>query len=161
MSSSQIVIAGQQICEPINVLTNYCKKYPKTIKRFDQYACTSHEPKITEVLVNRTLILNSRIGNLGSREIKNFVNKSIDWSIINPNVSLIEANPLEDGGLYDHAAEIYRAFYSFNIKDGKISKVLYLYRPNFFQYLIVASKKLSTSSDYRSESTKCTKPKIC
>ena len=137
----QVVIAGHTIRDPLNTLATYCKKYHKTIKSFDQFAYTQTEIRITEDLVKRTKILNSRIGNRGSHEVKNFVNKPIDWSVVNSKVSLIDADPLDDDGLYDHAEKIYKNYFQFNVRDGKVSKVLYLFRPNFFPILDSRVKK--------------------
>jgi len=131
----KIVIAGRVKPIKINVVIGYITDRKQTASEFDLRTGTFSV--VDERLIKATRIINSRISN---RESNWFISRSesAPWEKLGPKMTLLQADPMNRGGLYDDALSLWNHFDTdapTGIADGKISKVLHAMRPNFFPIL--------------------------
>lgn len=125
-----ITVAGEQVPSPFERLVTYASDYSGTVRRYD-LAEQADAFALSREDVQRTRVIASRISN---RELDWLVarGESAPWGQVDPAADLVDADPGEKGGLYDHANTLYEHFRSDaprNLNIAKISKVLYLKRP--------------------------------
>jgi hypothetical protein len=130
-----LVIAHKKVLDGIGALERYAHEHGRTLDRYDVAGLSPDG--ITHTTVKATRSLASRI----SREEELwFVERAPkpDWSAVKPKWTLRDADPLQTGGVFDFAAQVfdvYLAAAESGINVGKISKVLHLVRPSLFPVL--------------------------
>ncbi|GIF75066.1 DUF6308 family protein [Asanoa siamensis] len=135
MSVPPIDVAGWKIDDPLEVVAGWCRANPGVLRRFDFVAGTA--PALTPELVAATLAADSRTNRAQAAWL---LTKSAGapWDVVPPAATLAEADPLEQGGLYEAAEALYGHFYRDRprgIDHTKISTCLYLTRPALFPVL--------------------------
>ena len=114
-------------------IQRYVSKHAGTIRGFDMVAGTSPNVLSPELVI-ATRKVSSRISNA---ELEWFVDKgsSAPWDAVGLDEGFADADVLEVHGLYDRATNLWNYFAVDSprgIADAKISKVLFLMRPNTF-----------------------------
>jgi hypothetical protein len=125
-----ITIAGKRVPDPFERLAAYASRYSSTLIRYD--LAGQDEPfTLSRDEVRRTRKIASRISD---RERDWFVERgqTAPWTQVEADADLGDADPEQEGGLYDRADALYQHFRSEaprNVNMAKISKVLHLKRP--------------------------------
>lgn len=125
-----VEIAGQQVTDPLAVLTHYASTYGTTLRRFDLTGI-GNPNQLTLDEVERTRIVASRISR---REAEWFLDQAqrAPWSTVDPGLSLADLDPDADLATYRAAEALYRHFRDAaprGVAMAKISKVLHIKRP--------------------------------
>ncbi|MFC7024615.1 DUF6308 family protein [Promicromonospora thailandica] len=129
-------VAGRVVGDPFKELAEYGQRYWDTVARYD-LAGAADPVALSAAEVARTRVIGSRISNAQSNW---FVRRSITapWDLVPPSVSLADADPALDDGLYTAANALYEHFRSdapTGIARAKIHKVLHLKRPGLIPVL--------------------------
>lgn len=131
----EMFLAGTRISDASRIIDQFVENHPKTIHDYDGLAGSSSE--LTYEMAMATVIVNSH---LGKNEAEWFVerSRSAPWELLEADARLEDADPSIEGGLYDAALRVFEHFEKATpsgVAQGKISKVLYLMRPNLFPIL--------------------------
>jgi len=130
-----LVIAGKEVLDGIGALERYARDHGRTLDRYD---VAGRSPDgVTYATVKATRSLASRIS---LEEGRWFVEGAPrpNWSAAKPEWTFCDADPLQVGGVFDVAAQIFDGYLRAapsGINVGKISKVLHLVRPSLFPIL--------------------------
>jgi hypothetical protein len=125
-----VTIAGEEVPDPFERLVAYAGRYSATLIQYDLAA--QEDPfALTCDEVRRTRKIASRISD---RERDWFLERgqSAPWTHVDPHADLGDADPGQEGGVYDRADALYQHFRTDaprNVNMAKISKVLHLKRP--------------------------------
>ncbi len=126
------------------------REHPRTAKEFDalsgSFAAIDRDPE------RATRVFSSRISDDELRWFE-LAGRSAPWNLVDSASKLVEADPNEDGGLYDGALELWSHFddrRKRGVAHAKMSKILHAMRPNFF--LILDSIILKRYRRYARES---------
>src|ERR1700733_3335719 len=133
-----LVVAGSTVGDPIAVVLDYLQTRYPTIAKYDAAAGTSEV--ITDLLVNATRgpwQMNSRISHWEAHWLVNR-SQSAPWRKVPTDAELVDADPNEDGELFDNAEELWNHFWRARPKGiaiAKLSMILHLTRPSLFPLL--------------------------
>ena len=131
----KISVAGVEKTVSSRVVLDYLREHPRTAKEFD--ALSGSFAAIDRDLIRATRVFSSRISDVELRWFE-LAGRSAPWNLVDSASKLVEADPNEDGGLYDGALELWSHFddrRKRGVAHAKISKVLHAMRPNFFPIL--------------------------
>ena len=108
-----------------------------TVDKCDRHAGGWEMLTREAILSTRRPFLNSRISNA---QVEWFLDRgrSAPFASLEPDDDIREANPVENGGLYDRMLNVYEHFWTqapAGVSVGKIHKVLYVMRPRLFPIL--------------------------
>lgn len=125
-----ITIAGRQVTNPFEQLVSYAERYGGTLLHYD-LADPGAPFALSAEDIQRTRKIASRISN---RELAWLLERAqtAPWRDVAPDADLGDADPGEEGGLYDRADALYQHFRTAaprGVNIAKISKVLYPKRP--------------------------------
>lgn len=129
-----IAVAGVTVNDPFDAVTKYAERYGDTLRRYDA-AGPGAPNQLTMDEVARTRVIASRISN---KEAGWIVERaaSAPWDAVPLDARLVDADPDEQGGLYDAARALYDHFFGTpGISTAKVSKVLHLKRPHLYPVL--------------------------
>lgn len=135
-STPSISIAGRVVENPAAVIAAYIRKHHKTVRDYDLLAGTLGDVITPEAIAATRLVSSHMRHTEGDWFIRQGL--SAPWNRVPAGARLVDADPLENGGLYDDAVDLYDHFARTapaGIKRAKISKVLYLMRPGLIPIL--------------------------
>ncbi len=132
----KVEIAGNVIEDPVEAVARYVTENERMIRDYD-LGDHGDPNEITARDVLSTRYTRTRIEGYG---LQYFVDESrkAPWDLVPPGARLHDADPREEGGLYDDAEELYRSFYSGRrqgITTAKIHIVLHYKRQELFPLL--------------------------
>ena len=135
--SPAIVVGGRVVRDPAHAIVRYLERHGGTVIHYDFRAATFDQINLDLVRATRSPWMGSRIS---AKEAAWIIGRGIiaPWAAIPLDAQLKEADPLAEGGLYDQAAALWGHFWDArpaNVSTAKISKVLYLMRPELFPIL--------------------------
>lgn len=125
----QAEIGGRAVPDPVGVVARFIEKHEDAIRHYDLF--DQEDPnRISPRDVLATKHIDARID--GS-QLQFFMDRGrkAPWVNVPVGLTLAEADPGEEGGVYDDALEFYRHFYrnrQRGLSSAKIHKVLYLKR---------------------------------
>ncbi|MGH3443660.1 MAG: DUF6308 family protein [Nitriliruptorales bacterium] len=133
----EFVMAGAPVEDPVGAVATYIANHERVIAEYDLAERPGGPNEISARDVLQTRITNLRIT---SSELQYFVDRSFNapWQLLPEGARLVDADPTVEGGLYDDAEELYRAFYNGRPRGmvpGKIHVILHFKRPTFFPIL--------------------------
>lgn len=133
----KIFVAGKPIENSTEVVRSYLLDHPKTVREFDLQTGTHSE--VSDLLIKSTCIFSSRISEKQGKELIKRASTA-PWDCLDFNDCLADADPAEQGGLYDKGLELWNHFtidwpWPAGIGEAKVSKVLHAMRPSFFPIL--------------------------
>lgn len=133
----EFVVAGTPIEDPVGVVAAYVAENQRMLTEYDLVERPGGPNEVTARDVLQTRYTNLRIS---SSDLQYFIDTSFKapWELVPEGSRLADADPTVEGGLYDDAEELYRAFYSGRprgMMPGKIHVVLHFKRPAFFPIL--------------------------
>lgn len=110
-STMELVIAGRDIDDPVEAVARWVAENERMIREFDLTEPPGGPEAITAQDVLLTRYTRVRIG---SDELQFFVDRSHDapWELVPSDAHIVDADPDEEGGLYDAAEELYNHFYT-------------------------------------------------
>lgn len=133
----QVEIAGRPIEDPVGAVESYVRANERTIRKYD----LADPPGGPNELTAQDLLLTrwTRV-RVDSGEIQYFVDNSpgAPWNEVPVDAALVDADPNEEGGLYDAAEAFYMHFYNGRrrgITPVKIHTCLHLKRRNLIPLL--------------------------
>jgi hypothetical protein len=133
----ELAIADRPIDDPIGAVDRYVRDNERTIREFD----LADPPGGSNELTAQDLLLTrwTRV-RVDSGEIQYFVDNSpsAPWSDVPVDAALVDADPNEEGGLYDAAEALYMHFYNGRrrgITPVKIHTCVHLKRRNLIPLL--------------------------
>lgn len=132
----RIELAGRPIDDPVEVVARYLREHERDIRDYDLHEQDSRDA-VTARDVLATKGVSSRIA---GGELQYFIDNSptAPWRDVPHDAHLADADPDEEGGLYDAAEALHMHFFSGRrrgISPAKISKVLHLKRPALYPIL--------------------------
>jgi hypothetical protein len=134
--TGEIRVAGKTVSDPVGVWKKYSRDLSGTLTGYDRAGVHGDPNDVSNDLVTATRIINSRISKKEATEIVGRLAGHRDLLRAIPvNADLADADPAENGGLYDDMTALYEALKGPNVKDGKVSKVLHLKRPGLYPIL--------------------------
>lgn len=129
-------IAGTEITDPMGVVASYVRDHEDDIRGYDLF-----EQDSPDVITAREVLATKHVeSGIDGGNLQYFLDNTVDapWHLVPRDAHLADADPDEEGGLYDHAEELYRHFFSGRRRDmspAKIHKVLHLKRPHLYPLL--------------------------
>lgn len=139
--TTQLTVAGRTVPDPISVFEEYARRYRRTLAGYDQ-AGQSPPNEITLSDVAATRVIASRISFQQSQQILSRAKENrCLLEAIPVDAQMQDADPAENGGLYDAMSALYLVLQGPGIRDSKVSKVLHLKRPSLYPILDSALAK--------------------
>lgn len=132
----EVRIAGASIGEPVEVVATYVREREGDIRGYDLFEQDSRNAiSARDVLATKHVESGIDGGN-----VQYFIDNSPNapWDLVPLDAQLADADPEEEEGLYDHAEELYRHFFSGRrrgMSAAKIHKVLHMKRPHLYPLL--------------------------
>ncbi len=132
----KVEIAGSVLHDPVEAIASWIGDNEKVVRNYD--LVEQDDPNVItarEILATQYTKLR-----VDSMELQYFVDQGAKapWELLPVGTRLQEADPAEEGDLYDDAETFYNHFYTgrrHNLTFGKIHRVLHLKRPHFFPLL--------------------------
>jgi hypothetical protein len=133
----KLEIAGKTVEDADVFVADYLRKHERAIREFDLGEMDGGPNRVTAQDILLTRYTPVRID---SGEIQYFVDAShaAPWRDVPPDARLVDADPNEEGGLYDAAEGLYMHFYNGRrrgISPAKIHTVLHMKRRDMYPIL--------------------------
>jgi hypothetical protein len=130
-----MTVAGRKIEAPLEVTRDYADKYWRTLKEYDLEESDCGPDEVSEREVQRTRVIASRISRWQAAEMRRILGRGRLAAI--PTAAMLQdADPSENGGLYDEMQRLYSDLETVEgVASAKISKLLHLKRPRLFPIL--------------------------
>lgn len=131
-----VEVAGRVVDDPLGAITRHVEEHERTIRNYDLHE--QQDPnRITARDVLATQFTKLRVDGM---QLQHFVDRgrNAPWSDVPVGARLADADPVEEGGLYDRAEGFYQHFFKGRrqgLSAGKIHRVLHLKRPALFPLL--------------------------
>jgi hypothetical protein len=133
----RLELAGTAIDDPLGVAAAYLTSNERIIRDFD---LGEQEGGPNEVTAQDVLLTRYNPVRIDSGEIQYFidVSGSAPWEAVPLDARLVDADPEEEGGLYDAAEKLYMHFFNGRrrgVSPGKIHTVLHMKRRDLYPIL--------------------------
>lgn len=169
---AQIRVAGRIVRGPDEVVARYLEQQAPAIARYDSRAYEASDRPLDWEDIRATRVIRSRISDAEGQWFLT-LSQTAPWDLVATTASLADADPRNEGDLYDAAYALYAHFLDadkpagIDVSVAKVHKVLHLKRPHLYPILdsrllgLYRAEARNAASSLASESSKWKDWKYC